>query len=133
MNEFMTVAIAEAKKGMSHGEVPVGAVIVKDGAIIAKGSNRQIRDSDPAAHAEIVTLREAGKTQKNYRLDDCDMYVTVNPCAMCREALKRARVRSVYYAAPGATEATHLPEYIEAVSFSESAGKLIKEFFSGKR
>ncbi|NLB35202.1 MAG: nucleoside deaminase, partial [Elusimicrobia bacterium] len=100
---------------------------------IARASNRQLRDSDPSAHAEIVALREAGKVLRNYRLDDCDIYVTVEPCLMCREALKRARIRSVYYAAPAAREATHIPEYIEESSFSGAAGKLIREFFSGKR
>ena len=97
--EFLRLAIAEARTAEAHGEVPVGAVIVRNGDIIATGRNRVIADSDPTAHAEIVALRAAGKALGNYRLLDCDLYVTLEPCAMCASAIMHARVRRLIYAA----------------------------------
>ncbi|MBP1660273.1 MAG: tadA, partial [Candidatus Aminicenantes bacterium] len=97
---FMKSALAEAGKAAARGEVPVGAVIVRQGRIVARGSNRPVAASDPTAHAEIVALRKAAKKTANYRLPDCDLYVTIEPCAMCLGAAVQARIRRVVFGAP---------------------------------
>jgi len=105
---FLRAAIEEAHAAEAAGEVPIGAVIVRNGQIIAHGQNRVLRDHDPTAHAEIVALREAGRALENYRLVDkdktadagCTLYVTLEPCAMCAGAILHARVARLVYAAP---------------------------------
>jgi len=97
--DFLCAAIAEARAAEIDGEVPVGAVIVRDGEIIALGRNRVITDHDPTAHAEIVALRAAGLALGNYRLEGCDLYCTLEPCAMCAGAILHARIRRLVYAA----------------------------------
>src|SRR5512147_1627387 len=94
---FMRAALREAVRAGERGEVPVGAVVVRDGAILARGSNRPLAASDPTAHAEIVVLRRAARRAANYRLTGCDLYVTIEPCAMCLGALVQARVRRLVY------------------------------------
>ncbi|HXZ81479.1 MAG TPA: tRNA adenosine(34) deaminase TadA [Terriglobales bacterium] len=96
---FMQAALGEAQQALASGEVPVGAVVVCDGRIIGRGSNRPIADSDPTAHAEIVALREAGRALGNYRLGGCEIYVTVEPCAMCAGAIVHARLKRLIYGA----------------------------------
>ena len=95
----MEEALREAQRAHALGEVPVGAVVVRDGAIIGRGCNRPITSNDPTAHAEIIALREAGLAARNYRLLDCDIYVTVEPCAMCAGAITHARIRRLIYGA----------------------------------
>jgi tRNA(adenine34) deaminase len=97
--ELMQVALVQARAAMAAGEVPVGAVVVKDGQIIATGRNSPIDAHDPTAHAEIVALRAAAKALGNYRLDDCELYVTLEPCAMCSGAMLQARLKRVVFAA----------------------------------
>jgi tRNA(adenine34) deaminase len=97
--EYLRAAIAQALAAQATGEVPVGAIIVRDGEILATGHNRVITDSDPTAHAEIVALRAAGRTLGNYRLEGCELYCTLEPCAMCAGAILHARVRRLIYAA----------------------------------
>ena len=97
--EMMQAALAEARAAMTAGEVPVGAVVVKDGQIIATGRNSPIDAHDPTAHAEIIALRAAAKALGNYRLDDCELYVTLEPCAMCSGAMLQARLKRVVFAA----------------------------------
>jgi tRNA(adenine34) deaminase len=101
INDFMREALHLAGQAEQLGEVPVGAVVVKDNQIIGRGFNQPISSHDPTAHAEIVALREAAKNLGNYRLIDCDLYVTIEPCAMCAGAIVHARVRKVFF---GATE-----------------------------
>ena len=96
---FLREAMAEARAAEDAGEVPVGAVVVHEGRVIARGSNRVIRDADPTAHAEIIALRAAGLALGNYRLEGCDLYCTLEPCAMCAGAILHARVRRLAYAA----------------------------------
>lgn len=98
--DYLRAAIAEAQSAEANGEVPVGAVVVHENKIIGRGQNRVLRDSDPTAHAEIVALRQAGLALKNYRLEDCILYVTLEPCAMCAGAILHARIRRLVYAAP---------------------------------
>jgi len=97
---YLRAAIAEAQAAEANGEVPVGAVVVHNNQIIGRGQNRVLRDSDPTAHAEIVALREAGLALKNYRLEDCTLYATLEPCAMCAGAILHARLSRLVYAAP---------------------------------
>jgi tRNA(Arg) A34 adenosine deaminase TadA len=97
---YLRAAIAEAQDAEANGEVPVGAVVVHENRIIGRGQNRVLRDSDPTAHAEIVALREAGRALNNYRLEDCTLYATLEPCAMCAGAILQARIARLVYAAP---------------------------------
>jgi tRNA(Arg) A34 adenosine deaminase TadA len=93
-------AIAEANDAEANGEVPVGAVVAYQNKIIGRGQNRVLRDNDPTAHAEIVALRQAGLYLRNYRLEDCTLYVTLEPCPMCAGAILHARIARLVYAAP---------------------------------
>ena len=96
---FMDEALREAQRAQALGEVPVGAVVVQDGHIVGRGCNRPVTNHDPTAHAEVQALREAGLVVGNYRLIDCDLYVTVEPCAMCAGAITHARIRRLIYGA----------------------------------
>ncbi|MGH9374394.1 MAG: tRNA adenosine(34) deaminase TadA [Vicinamibacterales bacterium] len=96
---FMRQALAEAAKGRRRGEVPVGAVVVLDGAVIGAGCNQPISAADPTAHAEIVAMREAARRLGNYRLSGADLYVTIEPCQMCVGAMVHARIARVIYGA----------------------------------
>lgn len=96
---WMEEALREAQRARALGEVPVGAVVVLDGRVIGRGCNRPITENDPTAHAEILALREAGEEMRNYRLVDCELFVTVEPCAMCAGAITHARIRRLIYGA----------------------------------
>ncbi|MGH9576933.1 MAG: tRNA adenosine(34) deaminase TadA [Terriglobales bacterium] len=96
---FMEEALREARRAQAWGEVPVGAVIVRDGQVIGRGANRNLSDSDPTAHAEVVALREAARGIGNHRLEGCEMFVTLEPCAMCAGAMIHARLRRLVYGA----------------------------------
>jgi tRNA(adenine34) deaminase len=94
---WMEEALRCAQRALEMNEVPVGAIVVCDGKIVGRGWNRNITDSDPAAHAEIVALREAGATVANHRLGDCELFVTIEPCAMCAGAMVLARIKRLVY------------------------------------
>ena len=96
---FMREALVEADRAASLGEIPVGAVIERDGNVIARGYNRRRVDKDPTAHAEIIAMREAGRVVGDWRLDGCTMYVTLEPCPMCAGAIALARLDAVWYGA----------------------------------
>lgn len=96
---FMEEALREAQRAQALGEVPVGAVVVQNGHIVGRGCNRPVTNHDPTAHAEVQALREAGLVVGNYRLADCDLYVTVEPCSMCAGAITHARIRRLVYGA----------------------------------
>ncbi|MEO6982662.1 MAG: tRNA adenosine(34) deaminase TadA [Edaphobacter sp.] len=144
--DYLRLAIAEAQSAEASGEVPVGAVIVHNGEIIGHGQNRVLRDSDPTAHAEIVALRAAGLALKNYRLEDCTLYATLEPCAMCAGAILHARIHRLVYAAPdpkaGACGSVlsvmnhpQLNHKVEVVSglLAEECGALLTNFFRSRR
>ena len=97
--DFMQSALTEARLAAEAGEVPIGAVVVREGEVIARGQNRVLRDLDPTAHAEIVALRAAATALGNYRLPGCALYVTLEPCAMCAGAMIHARLDRLVYAA----------------------------------
>lgn len=96
---WMQEALRGAQRALEAGEVPVGAIVVRDGRVIGRGFNRNIADSDPTAHAELVALRQAGAAVGNHRLGDCDLFVTIEPCAMCAGAIVHARIRRLVYGA----------------------------------
>jgi len=96
---WMEEALRAAQRALEAGEVPVGAVVVREGRIIGRGWNRNIGDSDPTAHAEIVALREAAAAVGNHRLEDCDLFATIEPCSMCAGALVHARIKRLVYGA----------------------------------
>jgi len=142
---FMQQALKCAQKAFAIDEVPVGAVIVKDNKIIAKGYNKSIKNKDTSAHAEIIAIRKACKKLDNYRLNDCVMYVTLEPCLMCVGALVWARVKKVYFGATdikaGAVKSkidiskiklNHTIEFEGGLLSSECA-KIMKRFFENKR
>jgi tRNA(adenine34) deaminase len=142
----MQMALDEARAAGARGEVPVGCVVVRDGAVIARAGNRTLADKDPTAHAELLAIRAAAAALGTERLIDCDLYVTLEPCAMCAAAMSFARMRRLYFGAGdpkgGAVEngvrffsaATchHRPEVYGAINESESAA-LLKEFFQARR
>jgi tRNA(adenine34) deaminase len=143
---LMRSALGEARAAAEAGEVPIGAVAVIDGEIVARGQNRVLRDCDPTAHAEIVALREAAAAVRNYRLLDCELYVTLEPCAMCAGAMIHARLgRLVYGAAdPKAGAAGSVLGVLNHPSLnhkmavtarvlSEECWELLREFFRERR
>ena len=143
---FMQAAFAEAEAAGQRGEVPIGAVIASDGEIIAKAGNRTIELSDPTAHAETLAIRAACALRGEPRLPDCDVYVTLEPCALCATAISFARIRRVYFGAwdqkGGAidhgprffTQATclHKPEVIGGID-EDRAADLLQNFFKERR
>lgn len=142
----MQLALAEARAAAAAGEVPVGCVIVRDGTVLARAGNRTLADKDPTAHAELIAIRAAAAALGSERLTDCDLYVTLEPCAMCAAAISFARIRRLYFAAAdpkgGAVEhgvrffaaATchHRPEIYGGIAESEAAA-LLREFFRERR
>lgn len=144
--EFMRAALAEARAAADRGEVPVGAVVVLDDRIIARAGNRTIGDCDPTAHAEIIALREAAQVIGNYRLAGTEMYVTIEPCAMCAGAMIQARVGRLIYGADDAKagavrscfsmlESSRLNHRVEVTAgvLATEAIALLQEFFASRR
>ena len=144
--EMMTEALNLAQAAAHAGEVPVGAIVVKDGIIIGRGANRPVESHDPTAHAEIIAIREAAAHLGNERLTGCDLWVTLEPCAMCAGAISHARIARLYYGAddpkggavvhgPRLFEQPtlhHRPEVYSGIAAEESAA-LLKAFFQSRR
>ena len=142
----MDMALEEARAAQAAGEVPVGCVIVRDGTVIARAGNRTLADRDPTAHAELIALRTAAAALGSERLSDCDLYVSLEPCAMCAAAMSFARIRRLYYGAAdpkggavdngvrffGAPTCHHRPEVYGGLNERE-AGALLREFFASRR
>ena len=142
----MSIALEEARAAGARGEVPVGCVVVRDGTIVARAGNRTIADHDPTAHAELIAIRAAASTLGSERLTDCDLYVTLEPCAMCAAAMSFASIRRLYFGAAdakgGAVEhgvcffaaptCHHRPEVYGGINESE-CGELLKNFFQARR
>jgi tRNA(adenine34) deaminase len=142
----MDLALKAAENAGKAGEVPIGCVIVRDNAMIASAGNSTLSDRDPTAHAEMLAIRQAARLIGSERLVDCDLYVTLEPCAMCAAAISLARIRRLYYGAAdpkgGAVESGvrffasltchHVPEVYSAVGESEAA-VLLREFFQARR
>ncbi len=146
MASFMQMALDEARAAGALGEVPVGCVVVRAGEVVAHAGNRTLAGKDPTAHAELIAIRAAAAALGTERLVDCDLYVTLEPCAMCAAAMSFARIRRLYFGAAdpkgGAVEngvrffsaATchHRPEVYGGIDESEAAA-LLKEFFQARR
>ncbi len=144
--EMMNEALILARASAAEGEVPVGAIVVKDGIIIGRGSNRPVLSHDPTAHAEIIAIREAAAHLGNERLTGCELWVTLEPCAMCAGAISHSRIARLYFGADdpkggaivhGPTlfaQATvhHRPEIYTGIAADESAA-LLKDFFKERR
>ena len=144
--QFMREALSLAQQAAALGEVPVGAIVVKDGVIVGRGSNAPIGCQDPSAHAEILALRDAAKNIGNYRLVDCSLYVTLEPCAMCAGAIQYARIGQLVFGAKdpktGACgsvvnlmtedKLNHHTEVASGVLESE-CGQLLSDFFKQRR
>ncbi|WP_374337806.1 tRNA adenosine(34) deaminase TadA [Methyloversatilis sp.] len=143
---FMEEALALAREAGSLGEVPVGAVVVRDGQVIGRGYNRPILSSDPTAHAEVMALREAGRELANYRMPGCTLYVTLEPCAMCSGAIQHARIARVVFGASdpktgccgsvidlfAEAKLNHHTE-VESGVMAEQCGRLLSDFFAARR
>lgn len=143
---FMDMALAEARAAQAGGEVPIGCVVVRGAEVIARAGNRTLTDRDPTAHAEMLALREAARALGSERLTDCDLYVTLEPCAMCAGAISFARIRRLYYGAGdpkgGAVDhgvrffaqptCHHSPDIYGGVGERE-AGDLLRAFFRARR
>jgi tRNA(adenine34) deaminase len=143
---FMQLALEEARAAGARGEVPVGCVLVRGGDIIARAGNRTTDDKDPTAHAELLAIRAAAAALGSERLTECDLYVTLEPCAMCAAAMAFARIRRLYFGAAdekgGAVEhgvrffasptCHHRPEVYGGINESESAA-LLRDFFAARR
>jgi tRNA(adenine34) deaminase len=143
---FMQTALEEARAAQARGEVPVGCVIVRGGEIVARAGNRIVADKDPTAHAELLAIRAAAAKLGSERLIDCDLYVTLEPCAMCAAAMSFARIRRLYFGAAdpkgGAVEhgvrffssstCHHRPEVYGGIAETE-CGALLRDFFAARR
>lgn len=144
--EFMREALAEAQAAAEAGEVPIGAVAVVNGEIVGRGQNRVLRDLDPTAHAEIVAMREAARALGNYRLTDCELFVTLEPCAMCAGAMIHARLKRLACgasdpkagAAGSVLEVLNHPRLnhqmeVKAGVLEEECSELLRDFFRQRR
>lgn len=141
----MLAALEQARIASKNDEVPVGAVLVRNGEIIAQSFNQNITLKDPTAHAEVLVMRESAKILDSHRLDDCDLYVTLEPCMMCAAAISLARIRRVYYGASdqkfGVIENGLMSQSSTCYSrpeiysgfLAEESSKLLKDFFRNKR
>ncbi len=142
---FMREALALARQGAARGEVPVGAVVVKEGVVIGRGFNQPIGRHDPTAHAEVMALREAAAALGNYRLPGCELFVTLEPCAMCVGAMLHARLSRVVFGAPdpktgacgGALDLASSPlnhqSAFEGGVLAPDCGDLLRAFFAERR
>jgi tRNA(adenine34) deaminase len=142
----MALAIAEAEKGARAGEVPIGAVVVRDGEILAAAHNAPRALHDPTAHAELLAIRAAAQTLGNERLEGCELWVTLEPCAMCAGAIAHSRIARLYYGAPdpkggavehgarvfGHDQCLHRPEVYSGIGEAEAA-QLLRGFFRERR
>lgn len=140
-NRFMEIALEEAKLALEDGEVPVGAVIVKDGKVLATGRNHREKSGDISSHAEIEAIKAAEKSLGKWQLDGCSLYVTLEPCLMCAGAIKQARISSVTYGADDAQEGAFTkyglladwPLLVFRGERKEEAEELLKKFFALQR
>ena len=144
--QYMRMAIEEAQLAAQSGEVPVGAVLVRDGQVISKAFNKPIANHDPSAHAEMLALREAALAQENYRIPGSTLYVTLEPCAMCSGAMLHARIDRVVYGAPDpktgaagsvldlfSSKQINHQTSVDGGIMSEECGQLLRDFFKGRR
>ena len=144
---FMREALDEAARASAHADVPVGAAVVRDGTVVARAHNRREIDADPTAHAELLAMRDAARELGRWRLSDCALYVTIEPCAMCASAAILSRIALVVFGAPDekagavrsaaelfdASWANHRPKWRYFAPAREASERLLREFFSAQR
>lgn len=143
---FMEIALKEAKKANKKDEVPIGAVIVKDNKVIAKGYNKREKSKNAINHAEIVAIKRACRKLKDWRLENCEMYVTLKPCPMCAGAISNARIKRVYFGAEetnskdnlceqifSSTRLNHKVELIKLEEYSSICSEILSSFFKNHR
>ena len=143
---FMEIALKEAKKANKKDEVPIGAVIVKDNKVIAKGYNKREKSKNAINHAEIVAIKRACRKLKDWRLENCEMYVTLKPCPMCAGAISNARIKRVYFGAEetnnkdnlceqifSSTRLNHKVELVKLEEYSSICSELLSSFFKNHR
>ena len=146
MNMFMEIALKEAKKANKKDEVPIGAVIVKDNKVIAKGYNKREKSKNAINHAEIVAIKRACRKLKDWRLENCEMYVTLKPCPMCAGAISNARIKRVYFGAEetnnkdnlceqifSSTRLNHKVELVKLEEYSSICSEILSSFFKNHR
>jgi tRNA(adenine34) deaminase len=146
-DRFMREALDEGRRAAEHGDVPIGAAVVRDGVVVARAGNRRELDADPTAHAEVIAIREAARELGRWRLSDCALYVTVEPCAMCAGAAVLARIALVVFGAPDekagavrsaaelldATWMNHRPRWRFYPLVRDEVERLLSEFFATQR
>ncbi len=144
--QFMQMALEQARSALEFGELPVGAVVVKNSQVVGEGFNRTFLDGDPTAHAEIVAIRQAAKTVGDWRLSDCEIYITLEPCPMCVGAILLARIEKIHFAAYDPKDGAcgsrlnlavhpvfgHRAQVVKTEGGEESS-ELVREFFKRKR
>lgn len=146
MNRFMELALKEAKKADKKKEVPIGAVIIKNGRVIAVGFNKREKTKNAINHAEIIAIKKACKKLKDWRLENCEMYVTLKPCPMCAGAISNARIKKVYYGAEetncadnlceqifSSTRLNHKVELEKMEEYSSICAEILSNFFKKHR
>lgn len=144
MNKFISAAIKQAQKAYTAGEIPVGAVVVKDGKIISRGYNKRESSQIATKHAEIIAIEKACKKLGSWRLEDCDIYVSLEPCPMCLGACVNARLKNIYYAAEQTSSSDNITSLIASSNRlnhkvnlilikDERASALLSQFFAQKR
>ena len=136
MEKYMNIAIKLAQKAYKNGEIPVGAVIVKNGKIISKAYNKKENKKDCTKHAEILAIQKASKKSKNWRLIDCEIYITMEPCMMCAGAIEQSRISKIIYAVDNPNYGcSKLIKNVEIISgiCEENCKKMVQDFFMKKR
>ncbi len=133
MNKYMKLALKEAEKSIKTDDVPVGAVIVENGIVLAKAHNTKEKKKNVIRHAEINVVEKACKKKKNWYLNECELYVTLEPCSMCMGAIEQSRIKKVIYAAPREKKDINNKIIIEQGEGVENSRELLKNFFKNKR
>lgn len=132
-NKYIETVLNEAEKASKHDEVPVGAIIVKDGKIISKAHNMVEKKKNSILHAEIIAITKASKKNKNWRLNDCEMYVTLEPCEMCKAAIELSRIKKVYFLLEKSNQKNNKTKYIYLNKYKKDSLNILQQFFKKKR
>lgn len=131
--KYIKIIIDEAKKASKHGEVPVGAIIIRKGKIISKAHNMVEKKKNSVLHAEIIAISKASKKMKNWRLNDCEMYVTLEPCEMCKSAIELCRIKKVYFLLKKDKKNKNKTTYVSLEKYENASLKLLQQFFKERR
>lgn len=133
MEKFFKIALNEASKALKKNEIPVGAVVVKDGKVLSKGHNLRQKKNNPLCHAEIISILKACKKNKDWRLDDCEMYVTLKPCKMCESVIEECRIKKVFYILDKKKSIKSKTNYIQTNDCKKEISDMLELFFNNLR